>query len=87
MRLAWERLVCGSLTFKVSQKLKRLKGELRRWNKEAAGNIFVESKRLEKEIFKLQACDEEVKLTDTQHETLSRALVQYHNLLRQQELF
>ena len=87
MRFAWGRLVSGSPTFRVSQKLKGLKGDLRRWNKEAVGNIFAESKKLEDEIASVQACDDKLGLNDTQHETFSCALVRYHNLLRQQEIF
>ena len=40
----------GSPTFKLSQKLVGLKGEIWRWNREVVGDIFVESKRLEEEI-------------------------------------
>ena len=51
------------------------------------GNIFSESKRLDGEISKLQAIDEERGLPTSQEVNLHYALSRYHNILSQQELF
>lgn len=78
--------VSGSPTFRLSQKLIGLEGELRKWNREVVENIFIESKRLEGEISNW-AIDEERGLPTSQEVNLHYALSPYHNILSQQELF
>ena len=78
LRDAWGKRVRGSPTFKLSQKLVGLKGELRRWNREVVGDTFVESKRVEGEISDLHVLDEKQglrRLSWRCRETKSRGLM------------
>ena len=79
--------VNGSPTYQLWQKLKGIKEELRRWNKHSVGNIVNASKKLERDIEKLQACEDEVGLTGAQQIKLNDVVARYHNLLSYQELF
>ncbi len=50
MERAWDTQVEGSYCFKLARKLKRVKHELREWNKDFFGNVKARIKELESRI-------------------------------------
>ena len=51
------------------------------------GNVFIEAKSVEGQILFLQTRDEEGYLTEQEQIDLSRAVAEYHNNLRLQEVY
>ncbi|OMO90423.1 Endonuclease/exonuclease/phosphatase [Corchorus olitorius] len=55
VKAAWDNNFQGSSSYRLVQKLKAAKGNLKKWNKEVFENLFEKRKRLEQEIASKQA--------------------------------
>lgn len=77
--------VQGWGAFKFKEKLKMLKKELRRWNKEKYGNLENESKKIVENIAALDIKDEQVGLSNQEADQRKQLFREFWKVSRKHE--
>ncbi|XP_059066266.1 uncharacterized protein LOC131857597 [Cryptomeria japonica] len=83
----WNVQVDGSAMFQVSKKLRHVKEEVKKWNREVFGDIFVQKFAIQEELGLIQDKDQNEGYVNDNFSKESEVFSKYHKIIAQEETF